>query len=88
MRRELLVGQANEIAEAALAAQREGRVAGLLPQLAETAAYLADGEAADSPYAQLAGFVQAVAALLRGESPPVVPQAYVERFAALRQALG
>jgi tetratricopeptide (TPR) repeat protein len=88
VRRELLAAQANEIAEAALAARREGRVAELLPQLAETAAYLADGEAADSPYAQLAGFVSAVSALLRGDSPPAVPQAYVERFAALRQGLG
>ena len=88
VRRELLAAQANEIAEAALAARREGRVAELLPQLAETAAYLADGEAADSPYAQLAGFVSAVSALLRGYSPPAVPQAYVERFAALRQGLG
>ena len=88
VRRELLAAQANEIAEAALAAKREDRSAALLPQLAETAAYLADGEAADSPYAQLAGFVGAVAALLRGEPPPAVPPAYVERFAALRQALG
>ena len=86
VRREMLAAQANDVAEAALAAKREGRSAELLPKLDEAAAYFADGEAADSPYAQLASFVRAVSALLRGEPPPPVPQAYVERFAALRQA--
>ncbi len=87
VRRELLAAAANDVAEAALSARREGGIAELLPKLDEAAAYYADGEAADSPYAQLAGFVRAVGALLRGDPPPPVPQAYVERFAALRQAL-
>jgi hypothetical protein len=86
VRRELLAAAANDVVEAALAAQREGRTAELLPKLDEAAAHYADGETADSPYDRLARFIVAVIALLRGEPVPPVPQEYTERLAVLMGA--
>jgi hypothetical protein len=75
--------QADEVVDAVLRAAGEGRVAALLPDLDDAAAAFGDGEAPGSPYAELAAFVAAVAALLRGEPAPAVPAGHVARFAAL-----
>ena len=74
--------------EAALAARQAGQVAELLPQLEEAAAHYAEGEAPGSAYADLAQFVRAVMAMLRGAPPEPVAPDYVERLALLRRKLG
>jgi tetratricopeptide (TPR) repeat protein len=63
-----------EVDPEALAAQMSNAVAG------------ADEEEPDSPRAELAAFVWATAALLRGEPVPQVPDAYAGHLNAIRQA--
>jgi len=80
--------EADGVVETVLQAHAAGTVAALLPRLDEAAAIYAEGEAPGSPYAELAAFVAAVAALLRGETAPPVPAAHVGRFAAVRGRVG
>lgn len=70
-----------------LRAAAEDRLPALLPDLDDAAAAFGDGEAPGSPYAELAAFVAAVAAFLRGEAAPAVPAGHVARFTALRGKL-
>jgi hypothetical protein len=86
-RQEMIDQQADQAVEAALDALGRGRTAALLPRLAEMAAYFAPGQTAGSPYADLAGFLDAVAAVLRGESAPAVAGEYAERLAAVEKAV-
>jgi tetratricopeptide (TPR) repeat protein len=84
-RQQQIEAQADQVVEAAQAARREGRVEDLLPKLQEAAAYFAEGEAPDSPYAHLARFIAAVIALLQGRPLPAVPPEYAARLAGLRR---
>jgi hypothetical protein len=86
-RRGQIEAQADQVVEAALDAWQNQRVEELLPVLDQAATHYAEDEAEGSPYAQLAGFIQAVAALLRGTPPPPVPEDYAEKFVALQQAM-
>jgi hypothetical protein len=79
--------QADQVVEAALDAWQNQRVEELLPVLDQAAAHFAEGEAEGSPYAQLAGFIRAVAALLQGAPPAPVPEDYAEKFVTLQQAM-
>ena len=85
--RQSIVQQAEQIADAARHAHRQDEVSDLLPKLEEAAAHFAQDEEPGSPYDQLAQFTRAVVALLKGESPPPVPDTYAEMFAALKRDL-
>lgn len=93
--RALLVGQtfaaveaeADALTEAALSAINAGTIAALLPRLREAAAYFVADEEEGSPYRALAGFVQAVAALLAQEPVPDVAPVFVDRIDSLRRQL-
>jgi tetratricopeptide (TPR) repeat protein len=87
-RRERIKQQAEQVVGVALQATRDGRLDDLLPQLAAAAAHYAEDEEPGSPYDQLAAFVRAVAARLRGNPALPVPPTYVERYAAFEEALG
>ncbi|MCB9101347.1 MAG: hypothetical protein H6632_17545 [Anaerolineales bacterium] len=87
LQRREIEAQAGAIVEAAIEARQAGQVADLLPHLAEAAAHYADGAAPGSPYADLAQFVRAVAALLQGQAPEPVAPAYVERLAEAKRRL-
>jgi hypothetical protein len=70
--------------DAAIAAQRgELDTADLAGQMEALAAKAADGETAGSAWDELAQFVQAVAAHLRGQPLPPVPTAYAAQMAAI-----
>ncbi len=86
-RQELIEQQADQAVEAVLDAARRGRTAALLPRLAEMATYFSSGQTPGSPYAGLAGFLDAVAALLRGEKAPAVAREYAERLAIVEMAI-
>ena len=76
---------ANQARDAAIAARRgQTPREQLIPQLQEAAARAAEGEAEDSPWAQVAAFLNAVVALLRGEPVPPVPAAYAARMAEIQ----
>jgi len=80
---------ATQARDATLAALRgETDRAGLAAQLEHVAGQAADGEAPGSPWLDVAGFIRAAAALLRGEPLPPVPAAYAGQFAALQDAAG
>lgn len=80
---------ANQTREAALAALRgEIEAAALAQRMEEVAAKVAEGEETGSPWAEVAAFVQAVAAVLRGEAAPAVPAAYAGPMAAILAAKG
>ena len=85
--RQSIVQQAEQIADAARHVHRQDEVSDLLPKLEEAAAHFAQDEEPGSPYDQLAQFTRAVVALLKGESPPPVPDTYAEMFAALKRDL-
>jgi tetratricopeptide (TPR) repeat protein len=76
---------ADQARDAAIAALRgEGEPGPLAQQLEEVAAQAADGEEPGSPWDELAGYLRAVAALLRGEPAPPVPAAYAAHLAAVQ----
>lgn len=85
--REIVEQQADQAVEAVLDAARCGRMAALVPRLAEMAAYFGTGQADGSAYAGLAGFLRAVAAVLRGEAAPAVPEEYAERLGAVERVV-
>lgn len=72
--RSAIDAQADEVVDAVLRAAVEDRLAALIPDLDDAAAAFADGEAPGSPYAELAAFVVAVAALLRGRRSRCYPR--------------
>ncbi len=66
-------------------AQQQGRGAELATQLEAQAVALAEGEDGESPAAQLAQFLCAVVAILRGQEPPPVPAPFAEYLARLQE---
>ncbi len=72
--RSAIDAQADEVVDAVLRAAAEDRLAALIPDLDDAAAAFGEGEAPGSPYAELAAFVVAVAALLRGRRRRPCPQ--------------
>jgi tetratricopeptide (TPR) repeat protein len=85
--RNQVFAQADQVLQAATAAQRDNRVAELLPKLEQAADTWGAGEATGSPFANLAQFTRAVIALLAGQPPEPVPPDYVERLANLQRQL-
>ncbi len=81
--REMLDHQAAQIVEAVQDALRHDRMAALLPRLAEAAASCQQGRAPGSPFAELAGFINAVAALLQGWIVTDVPVPYRAQYETL-----
>lgn len=73
---------ANAVREALAQSDRDTREE-LAARLIAAADHYAAGETPGSPYDQLAAFLRACAAVLRGEPPPPVPERYVGRFQAL-----
>ncbi|MCS6911048.1 MAG: hypothetical protein NZM11_10875, partial [Anaerolineales bacterium] len=61
--------------------------ADVLAGVEQMAAQAADGEDEGSPWLELAAYLRAVAALLKGEAAPPVPAAYAARLSALQSAL-
>jgi len=80
-----LASQARDGAIAVLRGQAER--APLLAWLEEVARQAAEGEAPGSPWDELAGYLRAVAALLRGAPLPPVPAAYAAHLAAIQPVL-
>jgi tetratricopeptide (TPR) repeat protein len=74
---------AEQATQAALQSNDEAAKAELAGRLVEAAEYFAEGEEAGSPYAELALFLQALAAHLRNEALPIVPPPYAERITRL-----
>jgi hypothetical protein len=74
--------QAHDLAADALRGEAQAREA-LAAQIAAAAEQAAAGEAPGSPYDDLAAFLRAVAALLRGEDASPVPPGYAAQIAAL-----
>jgi tetratricopeptide (TPR) repeat protein len=86
-RRQQIEENAGRARDAAVNTLRDGRdPAGLIAQLEEAAAHFADGEAPGSPYDDLAVYLRAVAAVLRGEAPSPIPSAYAGHLAAVQAA--
>jgi tetratricopeptide (TPR) repeat protein len=79
-----LANQARDAAIAVLRGELDRDT--LLPSLDETAARAAADESPDTPWAQLAAYLQAVAALLRDEPAPPVPAAFASHLAAIEAA--
>ncbi|MBI4674484.1 MAG: tetratricopeptide repeat protein [Chloroflexi bacterium] len=86
-RREQIQNIADQTRDAAIRALR-GEIPReqLAPQIERVAAQAAEGEAPDSPWAEVAVFLRAVSALLQGNAKPVVPSAYAGHWAAIRDA--
>ncbi len=59
----------------------------LIAHLERIAVQSIEGEEPDSPWPQLAVYLQAVVALLRGELPPPVPAPYEAYIAAIQRAI-
>ncbi len=57
----------------------------LIAFLGRIAEQSVEGEAPDSPWVQLASYLRAVAALLRGKEPPPVPADYADHLAAIQR---
>jgi hypothetical protein len=85
--REMLDHQAAQVVEGVQDALRRGRTAALLPRLAEAAASCRQTRAPGPPFAELAGFIDAVAALLQGAPAPDVPAAYRAFYATVLSAV-
>jgi small-conductance mechanosensitive channel len=70
---------------AAAAAVRKGEapLEAVLPQIEQAANRAAEGEEPGSPWYGVARYLRAVAAVLKGETPPPVPEAYAANLAAL-----
>jgi hypothetical protein len=86
--REMLAHQAAQVVEAVQDAQRRGRTVALLPRLAEAAASCRQTGAPGSPFAELAGFIDAVAAVLQGTPASKVSAAYRSHYEAVLATLG
>jgi tetratricopeptide (TPR) repeat protein len=82
---ESLADQARDGAIAALRGEVEREP--LLARIEQVAAQAAEGEEPGSPWDELASYLRAVVALLRGESPPPVPVGYAAQFAAVQDAI-
>jgi hypothetical protein len=79
---------ANQTRDAAIAALRgEGDALALAAQMEQVADQAAADEEAGSPWLEVAAFIRAAAAILRGEPPPPVPTAYAAHFAAIQERL-
>ena len=76
--------QAAHVIETVRHAHHTNRLRELLPQLETAAEHFSEGEAKDSPYAQLSQFIQAIVALIRQQSLPPIPEMYQEQFVALQ----
>jgi hypothetical protein len=85
--RQQIESLADQARDGAIAALR-GEIAleTLATRLEEEAAEAAADEEAGSPWQQLAAYLRAVVALLRGDELPPVPAAYAAHLAAIRQA--
>ncbi|MDY7077505.1 MAG: tetratricopeptide repeat protein, partial [Chloroflexota bacterium] len=79
-----LANQARDGAIAALRGQTDR--AALIAQVEQVAAQAAEGEQPGSPWAELAAYLRAVVALLRGEPAPPVPESYAAHIAAIQNA--
>lgn len=87
MQEQQIAGMVEQVQALAAHALREGDESvrrALAAQLAAEAARAAEGEDAGSPYAGLAAYLRAVAALLLGEPAPPAPEAFAQQIAALR----
>ena len=71
---------AEQATQAVLQSKDTTQQAELAQQLIGAAEHFAEGEAEGSPYAELALFLQALAALLRKEALPALPSAYQARI--------
>jgi DNA repair ATPase RecN len=79
-----LADQARDAAIAALRGEFDRHT--LLAWLGETAERVAADESPDAPWAQLAAYLQAVAALLRNEPTRTVPAAFAAHLGAIEAA--
>ena len=76
---------ADQAREGALAAQRGEVEAGpLAARIEEVAVQVSEGEEPGSPWEELARYLGAVVALLRGEPVPPVPDAYAADLSAIQ----
>jgi hypothetical protein len=75
--------QVSALAAKALRDEEGADRANLIAKIEKAAVYYAADEEQGSAYDQLAAYLRAVAALLRGEEPPAVPPVYADRLAAL-----
>jgi hypothetical protein len=79
---------ANQTRDAAIHALRgEADKGDLATQMEQVAGRAAADEEAGSPWLEVALFIRAAAALLRGERPPAVPAAYAAHLAAIQEQL-
>ena len=79
-----LAGQARDGAIAALRGQTDP--AALIAKIENVTAQAAEGEQPGSPWYELAAYLRAVVALLRGEPLPPVPEPYAAHVAAIQNA--
>ncbi len=78
---------ADQARDAAIAARRgQAEREPLIARLQEVAAQAAEGEAPGSAWDELAAFLRAVIAVLKGEAVPPVPAAYAGHLAAIQAA--
>ena len=79
---ESMAGQARDRAIAALRGETEREP--LIERIEQIAAQAAEGEEPGSPWDELAAYLRAVVALLRGQSIPPVPASYAGHVAAIQ----
>jgi len=79
-----LAGQARDGALAALRGQTDRQA--LIAKIDQVAAQAAEDEQPGSPWYELAAYLRAVLALLRGERLPPVPEQYAAHIAAIQDA--
>jgi tetratricopeptide (TPR) repeat protein len=89
-RRQQIASLADQARDGAIAA-RQGQLdpverEALIARIKDVAAQAAEGEEPGSPWDELAAYLRAVAALLRGEPSPPVPESYAAHMAAIREA--
>jgi hypothetical protein len=83
---ESLADQARDGAIAVLRGEAEREA--LIERIEGVAGQAAEGEAPGSPCLELAAYLRAVVALLRGEAAPEVPARYAGHVAAVREVMG
>jgi hypothetical protein len=87
-RREQIESLADQARDGAIAAMRgEVERGSLIQEIEHLAGQAAEGEEPGSPWLELAAYLRAVAALLRGEETPPIPAQYAGRVAAIRGAI-